>query len=145
MPEVRRLAAGHRTVGAWSLGQICRHLADSFIGSIQGFDLRNHRVKRFFLKKRMLEVALTKGIPRHWTVDPGLTPPAVVGLDEGVESLCRALDRYLAHRGALHAHPLFGVMPRETWDRVHCVHCAHHLSFAIPLDWTQPEGRQGSG
>ena len=27
MPEVERLLAGHVTVGAWSLGQICHHLA----------------------------------------------------------------------------------------------------------------------
>ena len=27
MPDVERLLAGHATVGAWSLAQICRHLA----------------------------------------------------------------------------------------------------------------------
>ncbi len=27
MPDVERLLAGHRTVGDWSLGQICNHLA----------------------------------------------------------------------------------------------------------------------
>ena len=37
MPEVDRLLQGHRTVGNWSLGQICNHLAGSFIYSVEGF------------------------------------------------------------------------------------------------------------
>ena len=132
MPDVRSLAAGHRTVGNWSLGQIGKHLADSFNGSIDGFDLRNHRIKRFFIKKKMLKVALTKGIPLNYTVDPKITPPPDVDQAEAIDTLEKAIARYLAHVGPLKAHPLFGKMPRETWDRLHRVHCAHHLCFAWP-------------
>ena len=132
MPEVRRLVPAHHTVGNWSLGQICRHLVASVIGSMEGFDLRNHRVKRFFIRRKMLEVALTKGIPPGWTVDPNLTPPSYVNLDEVVEALAGAIERYQRHKGKLHAHPLFGELSGEVWDQVHCVHCAHHLSFAVP-------------
>jgi len=129
VPEVRRLAPSHRTTGSWSLGQICRHLADSFMGSMEGFDLRNHRLKRLLFSRQMLHSALTKGIPLNYTVDPRLTPPGDVSLSDGFEALEVAIGRYLAHGGPLHAHPLFGAMSRETWDRVHCVHCAHHLSL----------------
>jgi hypothetical protein len=132
MPEVRSLAAGYRTVGNWSLGQIGKHLTDSFNGSIDGFDLSNHRIKRFFIKKKMLEVALTKGIPLNYTVDPKITPPRKVDEAKAIDALEHAIRRYLAHVGPLKAHPLFGKMPRETWDRVHRVHCAHHLSFVWP-------------
>jgi len=133
VPEVRRLTPSHRVVGNWSLGQICDHLARSFLGSMEGFDLSRHRLKRFFIKKRMLEFALNKGIPIGWTVDSNLTPLPAVALDEAVDALDRAVRRYENHRGRLHPHPLFGNMPRETWDRIHCVHCAHHLSFAVPF------------
>lgn len=133
MPEVRRLAPAHETIANWSLGQICKHLEDSFVGSLEGFDLRNHRIKRLLMKRKMLDVALTKGIPLNYTVDPNITPPSHVDLDEGIEGLARAIERYQGHDGRTHAHPLFGNMPRETWDRVHCVHCAHHLSFVIPM------------
>lgn len=132
IPEVRRLVPAHRTLGNWTLGQICKHLADSFTGSMDGFDLRNHRIKRLFLKRRMLEVALTNGIPRNYTVDPKITPPAGIELDCGLAELEHSVSRYLRHHGKLAAHPLFGKMPREVWDAVHCVHCAHHLSFVIP-------------
>ncbi len=99
---------------------------------MEGFDLSNHRIKRFFLKRKMLDVALTKGIPRNWTVDANLTPPSHVDLEPAVEALSRAVNRYEKHGGKLHAHPLFGSLSRDVWDRVHCVHGAHHLRFVIP-------------
>ncbi len=131
--DVATLSLGHRTVGAWTLGQICRHLADSFHGSIDGFDLSNHRIKRFFIRRQMLRVALTKGIPPNYMVDPALTPPADAALEPTIEDLSGAIERYRDHSGDLKAHPLFGRMQREVWDQVHRVHCAHHLSFAIPM------------
>ncbi len=132
IPDVRRIMARHRTIADWNLAQICQHLADSFVGSMEGFDLSRHRLKRLLIRRKMLSVALTKGIPRNYTVDPKLTPPPNTDLDQAVAALAEAIERYQNHNGKLHAHPLFGLMPREQWDRVHCVHCAHHLSFALP-------------
>jgi hypothetical protein len=40
VPDVERLLAGHRTVGNWSLAQMCRHLSDEFRYSIDGFPTR---------------------------------------------------------------------------------------------------------
>lgn len=131
MPDVHRLVSAHLTVANWSLAQTCEHLMHSFVGSMEGFDLRNHRVKRFFIRRQMLRVALTTGIPRGWTVDPKITPREDVDLGDAVDGLDAAIRRYLAHTGGLYAHPLFGKMPRETWDRIHCVHSAHHLSFVV--------------
>jgi hypothetical protein len=130
--HVRELAPAHHTTADWSLAQICHHLTASFIGSMEGFDLSNHRLKRLLLKRKMLQVALSKGIPRNYMVDPNLTPPPEVDLQEAIHALANAIQRYENHRGVLHAHPLFGKMSREVWDKVHCVHCAHHLSFVIP-------------
>ena len=36
MPDVERLLVGHFTVGRWTLGQICDHLAASFRYSVEG-------------------------------------------------------------------------------------------------------------
>jgi nitrite reductase (NO-forming)/hydroxylamine reductase len=70
--------------------------------------------------KALINFGSAGGMP-NWGTSGELT-------DEQIDILAR----YLQHDGRLHAHPLFGNMPRETWDRVHCVHCAHHLSFVIP-------------
>jgi len=134
VPEVERVKATHHTVGCWTLAQICRHLADSINGSIDGFDLSRHRIKRFFLAKRMLQYTFRYGIPAGYTVDPNLTPPPSVELSEAIDALARAIERYAGHRGPLQAHPLFGKMRRDVWDRVHCFHCAHHLSFVVPAE-----------
>ena len=44
----------------------------------------------------------------------------------------RAIAHYEASPGPVVPHRLFGFMTRQEWDRFHCIHAAHHLSFAIP-------------
>lgn len=132
VPEVRRLRNGHRTIGRWSLGGICRHLACTFDGSIDGFDLKVHRFKRRWLHRWLWWYTLRFGIPENYTVNAQLTPPDNVNLEEEAARLERAITRYLAHQGPLQPHPLFNRLSREEWDRMHCLHAAHHLSFALP-------------
>src|SRR5689334_10556595 len=43
MPDVDRLMRGHTTVGHWSLGQICSHLAQAFRFTVDGFPPRLSR------------------------------------------------------------------------------------------------------
>ncbi|MFQ5494461.1 MAG: DUF1569 domain-containing protein [Phycisphaerae bacterium] len=129
---VDALTPDQRTIGHWSLGQICKHLADSIHGSIDGFDLRRHRIKRFFFARSLLWFTYRYGIPAGYTVDPKLAPPGDIGLDEAIGELRDAIQRYQRHAGPLHAHPLFGRLSRPAWDRLHCFHCAHHLSFVLP-------------
>ena len=131
--ELSRLAGGCRTLRRWSFGQIGRHLAQSFNGSIDGLDLSRHRLKRFFFRRALLAYTLRYGIPEQYTVDPGIEPSEPVDDDVGIDELGLAIKRYQAHTGKLQAHPLFGNMSRGHWDRIHCVHCAHHLSFVISV------------
>ena len=131
--EVRSLAGRpHQTVGNWTLAQVCRHLADTIDGSIDGLDLSRHRFKRFFLSKRLLRYTYRHGIPPGYTIDPKLNPPSDVTFDESVAALERAVARYQSYEGRLRPHPLFGDLSREMWDRLHCFHGAHHLSFVVP-------------
>ncbi len=132
LAEARRLASSHRTLGRWTLAQICRHLADTIHGSMDGFDLRRHRFKRLFFRSLLLAYAYRWGIPEAYTVDPKLNPPEGLRLDDQIEALARAIQRYRDHTGPLQAHPLFGRLTRNEWDRMHCFHGAHHLSFVLP-------------
>jgi hypothetical protein len=130
LDDARRMSLReHHSLGHWTLAQVCKHLADSINGSIDGLDLRRHRFKRWFLAKRMLAWTLENGIPPGITVDPNLTPPPAVDMATALAELQGAIRRYQIHRGTLRPHPLFGRMDRPTWDRLHCIHCAHHLSF----------------
>ena len=59
-------------------------------------------------------------------------PP--LGLDAGheAEALRLSIGRFRASAAPLDEHPLLGRMTLVEWERFHCLHCAHHLSFVVP-------------
>jgi hypothetical protein len=133
MPEVERLRRSHRTTGRWTLAQVCRHLADSFNGSIDGFGVRNHRVMRWLFGRRALQqVFAGETLGRGFTVTKNLDPPETCDENDCVEALAQAIQRFTDTSGPLHFHPFFGDLTRPEWDRLHRIHCAHHLSFVVP-------------
>ena len=138
LDEVRRLRHDCPSVGNWNAAQVCRHLTDTFNGSIDGFNLDRHRWKRRLLGKLLLRATYQKGIPHGFTVDPALTPPENLNLEMEQGQFEHALRRYREHRGYLRSHPLFGRMSRRQWDRLHLFHSAHHLSFLRPIDALLP-------
>lgn len=136
MPDVERLLAGHETVGSWSLGQICRHLALALVlttrsGSRPGGgprvadapELRETR-RRFFESGRFPE-----GVP---VPSAKLDPPADLDAHAEAETLRKALARFASAPGPFGDHPMLGPLSAEEWARFHGLHCAHHLSFALP-------------
>lgn len=71
-------------------------------------------------------------MPKKYAPKPGTDARAEA------ESLCTALRRFAAHDGPLAEHPIRGFVSRAVWEQFHCIHCAHHLSFALPAE---PEGK----
>jgi hypothetical protein len=133
MPEVDRLLQGHRTGGNWSLGQICNHLSDSLIYSVDGFGVKAPWLIRKTLgpifKRQLFKTGtMREGIklPENFLPKPGLDARAEA------EALRAALQKYSAHAGPVADHPMFDRLSRDEWTRLHCIHCAHHLSFLHP-------------
>jgi hypothetical protein len=133
MPDVDCLLQGHRTGGNWSLGQVCNHLSDSLILSVEGFGVKapwlirktlGPIVKRQLFKTGQMREGIK--IPEKFLPKPGLDARAEA------EALRAALQRYSAHTGPMADHPMFGPLSRDEWTRLHCIHCAHHLSFVHP-------------
>ena len=62
----------------------------------------------------------------------GSCPARRIDDREEAERLRQAITYYRASPGPSVPHVLFGPMTRPEWDRFHCIHAAHHLSFAIP-------------
>jgi Protein of unknown function (DUF1569) len=133
MPEVDRLLERHRTGGNWSLGQICNHLSDSLIYSVNGFGVKAPWLIRMTLGRIFKRQLFQSGQMRAGIKLPEKFLPKN-GLDSRAEAeaLRAALERYSAHAGSLADHPMFGPMNRDEWTRLHCIHCAHHLSFVHP-------------
>ena len=139
MPDVERLLRGHTTVGNWSLGQICSHLAQGINFTIDGFPAEaclpwvvRQTVGRFLLWRILRRGRFVEGMPmpRKYKPAPGTDAQAEA------ESLRAALRRFAAHTGPLANHPLQGPVSRAVWERFHCIHCAHHLRFALPAATT---------
>jgi hypothetical protein len=134
MPEVERLLDGHATVGAWSLAQICRHLATAMRRVVDlpasTPDDPSHRVS----EERKRQVFESGQLPEALPGPPEIMPAGVLGEREEAEGLRRAIDHYRASPGPVVPHRFFGHLTRDEWDRLQLIHFAHHLSFAVPRE-----------
>jgi hypothetical protein len=134
MPEVDRLlASGYAPVGKWNLGMVSQHLAQTFQKSIEGFGVKIPWIIRATIGKiKKKEVfkkeAMEKGIPvpQAFLPQPGLEdrPEA--------EALRAAINYYAADTNPRAPHPFFGPLTNAEWEKLHCIHAAHHLGFLIP-------------
>ncbi|MBI1824940.1 MAG: DUF1569 domain-containing protein [Planctomycetes bacterium] len=143
LDEIDRCRLGHVSLGSWTLAQICRHLADTITGSMDGFNLKKHRMKRWFFGRKILKLTLTQGMPKGYTVDLALNPPSSLEFNSERKRLQDAIDRYQVYRGRLRPHPIFGRLSRAQWDELHLFHAAHHLGFVVPSNSGAVKGREG--
>ena len=142
MPEVNRLLAGHTTTGNWSLGQILQHLAISIRLStrkrrdVAGGPYSEAFRRQFFRSGRIPEGA---EVPH-----PILVPPADADAHAQAEALGEAIAHFADAAGPFPDHPLLGPLEKQEWSQFHCMHCAHHLSFALLADSPAQAGPQAN-
>jgi hypothetical protein len=144
MPEVDRLLEGYTRAGAWSLGQACQHLTKTLTLTVEGLSGRMPWLVRRTVGAVVRRRLLARGrMPEGVKIRPewGLAPDAGPDDRAEAEALRAALAHYGGQSGSFPEHPFFGPLTRAEWDRLHCIHCAHHLSFLLP---TAPGGPQSS-
>ncbi len=132
MPDVERLLVGHTTVGEWSLGQICNHLATVLRRVV---DLPASTVfdpSKFVGEEQKRGVMESGILPEGFPAPPEIVPNQTLDERQEAENLRQALAYYKASPGPVIPHRLFGPLTKQEWDRLQCIHLAHHLSFAIP-------------
>lgn len=133
IPEIDRLLAGHHTVGRWSLGQIFQHLALAIRLPMEGVPVKFPYLIRRFFGPLCRSLSFRVGwIPEGVRVPAVYLPPPGSMAGAAAEELRTAIERIDSFTGKLDEHPLLGRLSRAGWERFHCLHCAHHLSFAIP-------------
>jgi hypothetical protein len=132
MPDVERLLEGHSTVGAWSLAQICRHLATVMSRTVDLPASTPHDPSRWAGEEGKRQFFESGVVPEGIPTSPSLLPAEALDEREEAEGLRQAIAHYNASPGPVVPHVLFGFLTREEWDRFHCAHAAHHLSFAVP-------------
>ena len=131
MADVDRLVAGHTTVGHWSLAQICRHLATIMRLTADLPASTPHDASRRVGEEQKRQFFESGAVPEGIPTSPWLLPGEVLDEHEEAEVLRQAIAHYLASPGPVVPHVLFGPLTRSEWDRFHCIHAAHHLSFAV--------------
>lgn len=130
--DVSRLLAGHRTVGNWSLSEICQHLTASMRLALSlpatttpdpSLRLPDEDVRRIFETD-----TLPEGLNR-----PSQTEPfATMDEAQAADILSQAIAQYQRSSGPVGTHRFLGSLSKEQWDHLQRIHCAHHLSFAVP-------------
>ena len=132
LPDVDRLLAGHTTVGKWDLAQICKHLTIILTGAVDGFDMKVPWFVKLVAPLFFWRILKTRAMPEGLKATEFVTPKSGLDLRAEVEALRAAVRLFKAHAGPFPDNPFVGRMPRDTVEQFHCIHCAHHLSFALP-------------
>ena len=135
MPDVERLFAGHSTVGRWTLAQILNHLANSIQYSIGGFPGRTTPwiVQVTFRKAARWSMLKRGAIPEGAPLPRGFVPQSDLNAAVEAEALREAIAAFERCESPV-PHPFIGAMLKEDWRTFHCVHCGHHLSFAVAAE-----------
>lgn len=132
MPDVERLLAGCTTVGHWSLGQICRHLAMALRVTVDLPATTPQDPTRWVTEARRRQIFERGFLPEGATAPARVFPTETRGERTEAEGLRRAIAYYRSSPGPVIPHVYIGPMTTEEWERFHLMHCAHHLSFAVP-------------
>jgi hypothetical protein len=131
MAEVERLLAGHYTVGEWSLGQICHHLATATRLTLDAPIRQRQTTPEQDAARR--ELFQSGKFPDGMKAPiAALVPPPDCDARAEADALRVEIQRFLDTDRPLPAHPRLGPLTKDEWARFHCMHCAHHLGYAVP-------------
>ena len=134
LADTDRLSSGPVPgLGNWSAGQIFRHLALAYNGSIDGLKVTfpwHLCIMAKFFKNKLINGPMPAGLDPPPEGKIALAP-GVPSTQEGVADLRAATARLNSepHRAP---HPLFGELSKEQWNQIHLRHAGLHMSFLVP-------------
>jgi hypothetical protein len=132
MADVEPLIGHNATLGNWSLAQICHHLATVLRRVVDLPASTPHDPSQHLGEEKKRQVLDSGQIPEGLPAPENLVPTGSFDEREEAEGLRQAIAHFKASSGPVIPHRLFGPLTRAEWDRLQCIHCAHHLSFAVP-------------
>jgi hypothetical protein len=134
LADADRLSSGPvKVLGNWSAGQIFRHLALAFNGSIDGFTMTFPwplRVMAKIFRKKLLGGPMPAGFKLPSEGGKALAPEPT-STEAGLADLHAAVAR-LERESHRAKHPMFGDLTKEQWNKIHLAHASLHMSFLVP-------------
>ncbi len=134
LADADRLASGPvQALGNWSDGQIFKHLALAYNGSIDGFAMTfplPFRLMARLFKKKLINGAMPPGFTLPGDGGKSVTP-GPTSTEEGLAALHAAVGR-LEREPHRATHPMFGDLTKDEWNKIHLKHASLHMSFLVP-------------
>lgn len=138
--DAEHLIGNHHTVGNWSFGQICQHLAKTMHASIDGFGFMAPWWARWFIAPLVKNSFLTKPMKPGIQLPKSaksLFPDELIAAEEGLRQLKAAVER-LSHETPTAPHPFLGKLASEEVIQAQLRHCELHMSFIVAGENGQP-------
>ncbi len=138
--DAEHLLGNHHTVGKWSFGQNCQHLAKTMNASIDGFGFQAPWWVRWLVVPVIKNSILIKPMKAGFNLPKkakSLLPDDSITAEEGLRQLKAAVER-LSHETPTAPHPAFGEMASEEVMQLHLRHSELHMSFIVPGENGQP-------
>jgi hypothetical protein len=118
-----------KAVGAWPLGAVLEHLAQSVEMSMEGFPQPRGALFQNTLGKAAFSVFRLRGRMNHGLADAIPGAPALAGGAEwrpAAQRLRAAITRFDAYAGPLEPHFAYGALSKDDFALAHCLHIANH-------------------
>jgi hypothetical protein len=122
-------AAGVRTVGAWPLGAVLEHLAQSIEMSMDGFPQPKSALFQGTVGGAAFAYFKWRGHMSHGLAEPIPGAPALgAGADwkPAAIRLRQAITRFNSHSGPLKPHFAYGPLTKPEFALAHNMHIANH-------------------
>lgn len=119
-----------RTTGAWSSYKVFTHLAQSIDYSLHGYPSLKPAWFRSSLGSAAFFAFETAGTMKHSLDEPipgAAEIPAKGDSADALQRLIVSLERFVAHRGALHPHFAYGALSKGEFAHAHVLHVRDHL------------------
>ena len=135
LADADRLSSGPvKVLGNWSAGQVFKHLALAYHGSIDGITITFPwplRLMAGVFRKKLISGQMPAGytLPSEGTK---AMAPGPTSTEEGLADLHAAVAR-LERESHRAKHPMFGAIGKEEWHKIHLQHASLHMSFLVPL------------
>lgn len=138
--DAEYLLGNHHTVGNWSFGQICQHLAKTMNAAIDGYGFMAPWWARWLIAPWVKNSFLTKPMRPGFKLPKAaaaLLPDDSITADDGLRQLKAAVER-LSHETPTAPHPFLGKQASEEAIQAQLRHCELHMSFIVPGENGQP-------
>ncbi|TWO70717.1 DUF1569 domain-containing protein [Caenimonas sedimenti] len=123
-----------RTTGAWPIGTVLQHLAQSIEMSIDGYPAPRSAVFQHTAGSAAFAFFKWRGRMSHALNEPIPGAPALMASSErpaAINRLHAAIARFQGHRGVLKPHFAYGDLSKADYALAHSMHIGNHQEEVV--------------